>query len=210
MGINILLVCVGLVICFGGIYIRKLTSGLLGLIWGAILGFVGAVIMALSSGGLWYLMRQIEAPSTLIAVGVVAVVLCILSILFERLCSAINAFVSSFMLFSLVVCVVAQDIDQLPLMVAILTLASLVVSIISYIYHNYAYMLVAAFSGAFVASIGGIGLIADADAGEVLYEVVLGGNTEVSGILLIAIIVLGCVGFAVQKKRFYSKKTQNF
>lgn len=62
MEINLLLVCVGLVICFGGIYIRKLTSGLMGLIWGAIMGLIGVVVTALYSGGLWHLMSQLEIP----------------------------------------------------------------------------------------------------------------------------------------------------
>ena len=35
MGLNLLLLVVGLVICFGGIYIRKVCSAILGLIWGA-------------------------------------------------------------------------------------------------------------------------------------------------------------------------------
>lgn len=39
MGLNLLLLVVGLVICFGGIYIRKVCSAILGLIWGALLLF---------------------------------------------------------------------------------------------------------------------------------------------------------------------------
>lgn len=38
MGVNLFLLCVGLVICFGGIYFRKVVSGLLGFVWGAVLG----------------------------------------------------------------------------------------------------------------------------------------------------------------------------
>lgn len=49
MGSNLLLLVVGLVICFGGIYIRKVCSAILGLIWGALCSF--AVI--LMTVGLW-------------------------------------------------------------------------------------------------------------------------------------------------------------
>ena len=49
MGLNLLLLVVGLVICFGGIYIRKVCSAILGLIWGALCSF--AVI--LMTVGLW-------------------------------------------------------------------------------------------------------------------------------------------------------------
>ena len=43
VGLNLLLLVVGLVICFGGIYIRKVCSAILGLIWGALCSF--AVIL---------------------------------------------------------------------------------------------------------------------------------------------------------------------
>lgn len=56
MGVNLFLLCVGLVICFGGIYFRKVVSGLLGFVWGAVLGGVVLLFMGISQGGLWYML----------------------------------------------------------------------------------------------------------------------------------------------------------
>lgn len=61
---------------------------------------------------------------------------------------------------------------------------------------------VTAFSGAYIASAGGVGLLTGAEAAEIVYEIAWYGNTEVGEILLGATFVLGCTGFAVQKRRF--------
>lgn len=37
MLLNLILFCVGLIICFGGIYIRKVVSRMLDLVWGPLL-----------------------------------------------------------------------------------------------------------------------------------------------------------------------------
>ena len=49
MGLNLILLIAGLIICFGGIYIRKVCSAILGLIWGALCSFV----VILMTVGLW-------------------------------------------------------------------------------------------------------------------------------------------------------------
>ena len=49
MGLNFILLIVGLIVCFGSIYIRKVCSALLGLIWGALFSFV----VILMTVGLW-------------------------------------------------------------------------------------------------------------------------------------------------------------
>lgn len=209
MEINLLLICVGLIICFGGIYIRKFTSGLMGLIWGAIMGLVGVVVWALYSGGLWYLMSQLEDPTVLIVIGAVAVVMCFLSVVFERFCAAVNAFSGSFVILFVIVCLFVEDMDQLPMLLLLVAVGSFVVSMISYAFHDYAYMLVTAFSGAFIASVGGVGLLENADATDVLAEIILWGNSDKVVYLLIGTLVLGCIGFTVQKKRFGDKKAES-
>lgn len=209
MEINLALICVGLVICFGGIYIKKFTSGLMGLVWGAIMGVIGVVVSALYSGGFWYLIGCLEEPEALIVVAVVALVVCFLSVAFERLCAAVNAFSGSFIILLVVVCMFAEDEEQLMLLLLAVGVASAVVGMIAYKFHDYAHMLVTAFSGAFIASVGGVGLLMNADAGDILTAVILWGNSEVTSYLLIGTFVVGCVGFAVQKNRFSGKNEEN-
>ena len=83
MGLNLLLLVVGLVICFGGIYIRKVCSAILGLIWGALCSF--AVI--LMTVGLWGIDDE-----TFIIVAVCAIACALISVIYDKLCAAINAF----------------------------------------------------------------------------------------------------------------------
>ena len=85
MGLNFLLLVVGLVICFGGIYIRKVCSAALGLIWGSICSFV-VIFMTV---GLWGLDDETTA------IIIMCAVLCaIISVINDKLCAVINAFLS--------------------------------------------------------------------------------------------------------------------
>ena len=85
MELNLLLVCVGLVICFGGIYFRKICAGIMGLVWGALIGVVTVIIMALSSGDIWSLMYGSEDSSAMMIIIVMAIIVCALSAWLDKL-----------------------------------------------------------------------------------------------------------------------------
>ena len=87
MGLNFILLIVGLIVCFGGIYIRKACSALLGLIWGALCSFV----VILMTVGLWGIDEE-----AFVIVAVCAVVCALISAIYDKLCAAINAFLSTF------------------------------------------------------------------------------------------------------------------
>lgn len=202
MELNLLLVCVGLVICFGGIYFRKICAGIMGLVWGALIGVVTVIIMALSSGDIWSLMYGSEDSSAMMIIIVMAIIVCALSAWLDKLCAAINAFLSSFFMIFMVACLFAEDIDALSGILVISLIVAGCLAVAAYAYYNYAFILVTAFSGAYIASLGGVGLIADGDLSEVLFSLLLDGNSEVGTIVIIATIVLGCIGCFVQMNRF--------
>lgn len=205
MELNLLLVCVGLVICFGGIYFRKICAGIMGLIWGALMGVVGVVVMALSSGGFWSLMNSLEDSSSIITIIIVALVVSVLSAWLDRLCAAINTFFSSFFVVLMICCVLAEDIDELSGIFLFSLIVTGCLAIVAYVYYNYAFILVTAFSGAYIASLGGVGLIAEGDLSDVLYSLFFDGNGEVVSIVMLSTIVIGCVGCCVQIMRFKQK-----
>lgn len=165
MGLNLLLLVVGLVICFGGIYIRKVCSAILGLIWGALCSF--AVI--LMTVGLWGIDDE-----TFIIVAVCAIACALISVIYDKLCAAINAFLSSFFLVAILL-LMADSMESATLII-IAAVIALIVSIISVKIYNYSFIIMTAFSGAFVASIGGCGIIYNADASRVFLNLMLGDD----------------------------------
>lgn len=192
MGSNLLLLVVGLVICFGGIYIRKVCSAILGLIWGALCSF--AVI--LMTVGLWGIDDE-----TFIIVAVCAIACALISVIYDKLCAAINAFLSSFFLVTILL-LMADSMESATLII-IAAVIALIVSIISVKIYNYSFIIMTAFSGAFIASIGGCGIIYNADASRVFLNLMLGD--DVAGFILIGTLVLGVLGCIVQWRRLKGK-----
>ena len=96
---------------------------------------------------------------------------------------------------------------------AFVTLYSLIVTalaagflgfrVISVKIYNYSFIIMTAFSGAFIASIGGCGIIYNADASRVFLNLMLGD--DVAGFILIGTLVLGALGCIVQWRRLKGK-----
>ncbi len=188
MGLNFLLLVVGLVICFGGIYIRKVCSAALGLIWGSICSFV-VIFMTV---GLWGLDDETTA------IIIMCAVLCaIISVINDKLCAVINAFLSSFFL----VATLLQMADRMEsaTLITIATAIALIISIITVKIYDYSFIIITAFSGAFIASVGGCGIVHDEDASDVLLALMFGD--EVTGFILIGTMILGILGCIVQWRR---------
>ncbi len=200
MGLNLFVLCIGLIICFGGIYLRKLVAGMMGFAWGLFLGFVIVVLRAISAGGFWALRYGFEEGSMIILV-IIALVVCLLSVALDKLCAAINAFLSSFITIFLIAIIFVADMDSLAGIVCIALLAASVIAIMAYIYYNYAFIIVTAFSGAYIASIGGLGLFTGYELSEMLYILFGQGSREVFGMIALGTLILGCLGCYVQMKR---------
>lgn len=193
MGLNFILLIVGLIVCFGGIYIRKACSALLGLIWGALCSFV----VILMTVGLWGIDEE-----AFVIVAVCAVVCALISAIYDKLCAAINAFLSTFFLVALLL--LMADSMEGTVLIMIAAVIALIVSAISIKIYDYSFIIMTAFSGAFTASIGGCGIAYDADTSDVLMELLFGD--EVTGFILIATLILGVLGCVVQWKRLTGKK----
>ena len=118
-----------------------------------------------------------------------------------KLCAAINAFLSSFFLVAILL-LMADSMESATLII-IAAVIALIVSIISVKIYNYSFIIMAAFSGAFIASIGGCGIIYNADASRVFLNLMLGD--DVAGFILIGTLVLGVLGCIVQWRRLKGK-----
>ena len=85
----LLLTVFGLIICFGGIYIRKFCSSIMGLVWGA---FLSIILIVLTTESIW----QIDSEESLIWIVIGAITLAIFSAIYEIACAFLNSFIPTF------------------------------------------------------------------------------------------------------------------
>lgn len=138
---------------------------------------------------------------TFIIVAVCAIACALISVIYDKLCAAINAFLSSFFLVAILL-LMADSMESATLII-IAAVIALIVSIISVKIYNYSFIIMTAFSGAFIASIGGCGIIYNADASRVFLNLMFGD--DVAGFVLIGTLVLGVLGCIVQWRRLTGK-----
>ena len=102
---------------------------------------------------------------------------------------------------------IADAVDSPEVALFIAAIIGIVVAIISYRFYDYSFIIITALSGAFVASIGGLGLIKQYDAEEMIMRFLWYGFDD-AGTILIATIILGIVGFLVQLHRLKNDTEQ--
>lgn len=190
----------GLIVCFGGIYLKKFCSALTGFLNGALL----TMIFITLAFGAFRLMRD----ESLVYVLIFAIIGAIVSAVHEKVCAFINGFIPSFVVVAVLILLTqssssSKGMDGTAIIVLSLVIASIIGGISAYIY-DYAFMLETAFTGAFIASLGVAGLY---DKAYDLSDVVLLFIREkyIGGILL-GTITLGIIGFIVQLHRFKKNK----
>lgn len=191
MGLNLILVIVGLIICFGGIYLRRVCSGILGFVCGVL----GALAFAIVTVGLWH----ISDDSTILAVVICGIVCAILSAIYYKVCAAISSFLSTFA-FMIILLALAGDRDSEMGIIALAAIIALVIAGISIKFYDYSFIITSAVVGAFIASVGGYGLVNDYDLEDMLSVIIWGSSSELSPVL-VATIVLSIIGFCVQLRR---------
>lgn len=191
MGLNLILMIVGLIICFGGIYLRRVCSGILGLLCGVL----GAFVFALATVGLW----SIGDDSTIVAIVICGVICAIISAIYYKVCAAISSFFSTFAFVGLFI-IFAGDMDSEAGIIVIAAIIALIVAGISIKFYDYSFIITSAVVGAFMASVGGFGLIKDYDLEDMLSEIIWGNSSRLSPII-IATVVLSVIGFCVQLRR---------
>ena len=204
MELNFIMLCIGLVICFGGTYIRKAVAGIMGAIWGALLG---RLILFLSGSSVYLLYRWDD--STVKTVILFSIIVCVLSVVFEKLCVAINTFLCSFFVFFVFACILFEDNEAFEIILVIILTAAFILSVYSYAYYRYAFVLVSAYSGAYIASVGGTGLVLNEEFGAGLGACITGKDGSIVGIVIISTLILGCLGVCVQLQKFGQKNIVN-
>lgn len=196
MALNLIFVAVGLLICFGGIYFRRLCAGVLGFVWGVL----GSFLVALLTMGIW----EVGEDGSLIVILLCGIVAAIVSAKYYKVCAAINGFMSAFS-FVLLFLLLADLVDSSAVAFIISGIAGLIVAAVCYKYYDYSFIIITALSGGFVASLGGFCLIENGSLDELMAYMLWYGPEEMSPIL-IGTVVLGIIGFFAQLQRL--KKIQ--
>ncbi len=198
----LLLTVFGLIICFGGIYIRKFCSFIMGLVWGA---FLSTIIVVLATES----MRHIDNEKAFAGIAIGAILIAIFSAIYEKVCAFLNSFIPTFF----IVCVLLlfnsllnKDLEESAVIIIALV-AAFITGCISCLIHNIAFMLETAFAGAYIAILGVHGLVKGArDFGDVVFGAVM--DDEATAYILLGTFVLGIIGFCVQLNRFYNIKKE--
>lgn len=177
----LLMIAIGLLICFGGVYIRKICSGLLGFFWGNVLGLCIAMKVIDSGYG-----ADEKALGIMLVCGIAT---CIISVVYEAVCVLLNAFISSFIVALLFLSMLSTSLEDYVI-ILIAFIVALVVAEIAYLYYRYIFIFLTAFSGGSMASVGFFCLI----KGDYFIYGILYGNTGISVfVLTIVLCVLGCI-----------------
>lgn len=197
MAINWLAVCIGLIICFGGIYLKKTVSALVGASFGGILGVILAIVTAAT-------MYEIDDKLFLYMI-VGAVVFAIFCAAYDRLCSAIVTFIVSFV--TLIIWLLfASEIEAIRMLILIASVVSFILSYIAYLLDTISFIFITAFGGALIANIGFYGLIHHMELVDTIISMTWGYFDGFAGIF-IGTGILGSIGCYVQYQR--RKKQKN-
>lgn len=194
MPINIILVVIGLIICFGGIYIKKISGFALGLGWGAIATFI--VELAIGGFSLFYFLEMDEEELWIVLVG--GLVFGILSAIYDKICVAISTFLSVFSLSTLLMLIL--DLVGGIYIYIVSAIVSFLLSFVSVKIYTYSYIFLSAITGSFIATIGGYGLYREIEFYDTIRKLIV--NEEARLIMLASTLVLGLVGFIFQLYRF--------
>ena len=197
MAINWLAVCIGLIICFGGIYLKKTVSALVGASFGGLLGVILAIVTAAT-------MYEIDEKLFFYMI-LGAVILAIVCAVYDQLCSAIATFIVSFVTLILWL-LFASEIEKIRTIILIASIISFILSYIAYLLDTISFILITAFGGALIANIGFYGVVHHIELVETIVSMTWGnfdGFTEI----FIGTGILGSIGCYVQYQR--RKKQKN-
>ncbi len=194
------MIAVGLIVCFGGIYLKKACAAMAGFLNGALL----TMIVIMMTGGAVQLVKEESVAYVLIF----AIIGAIVSAVHEKVCAFANGFIAAFVAtMALILMTQAPLSYEDEKVTTILMLAGIVAAIVGGIavyVADYAFMLETAFTGAFIASLGAAGLYDKAyDLSDVARLFL---REDYMSSILVGTIVLGIVGFVVQLNRWKKGK----
>lgn len=179
----------GLVVCFGSTYFKKICSALTGFVWGTL----AAAIAQLIAGGLF----DVNDDFVLISLG--AGVVCAIALyMFDSLAGAINAFFLVALLALIFGIVYLESyFDSFEGLGIFAIVAGLIAGGIAFIFDKYAFAISTAVAGATFSGLGGICLIHNISLSDAVGSIFYGGF-DIFSSLPVIIIVLGGIGAAFQ------------
>lgn len=187
--VYILLIILGLIVCFGGIYLRKPVAAIAGFINGLFIGGIILVIMMLTYS---------DIGSEEIIVLSIAAIFAGVCVVFDKFFTALSSFVSSLLVLIIIVLSICDDETIEAGLIAAL-IGAVVLSVISYIYYEYSFAIVTAFTGGLSAAIGITFLFTDNTLDSYLINI-LWNEANGLGIILVITIALMAAGLYVQIK----------
>ena len=197
MGANYLIVGIGLIICFGGIYFRRICAGIMGFVWG-VLGTILIMLLIALSGDL-----DIDESSAIFGIVVGGLLFAALSAIYYKVCALINGFSFGFTGLLLIL-LLTDNLDSLESVIILALLAGIALAFLSFKFYDHSFMLLTAFTGAFIASLGVYAIMHKETFDEILFEVMWWGGIDGLSIVWGGTFILGCIGVFVQYQRLSS------
>lgn len=194
--VNMFIFISGLVSCFGGIFVRKLVSGLSGLFWGTVLSATVQILM---------LGIEVDEGALIFSSLAVGLLCGILAFIFDTFGLFLIAFfcAASFTS-SLLASTEAFDSDE-TMRLIVSVLVGLLVALIAVKVYDVLYIIFTGFSGAFVVCTSVFMYIEDCSIEKILWSIVSGDMD----LVLVGTFILGALGTMVQFCLFEKYKNRN-
>lgn len=188
--LEFILIVVGLFICFGGIYLKKIVAGLTGLSWGAGLGVLLGFLISIQ--------QDIDTTGIIVIAVIIAIIVAALAVKFDRFCACINSLFSSLSLF-FVIALMATKGESLGTAIGISVVLALITAGISIRFYDYSFIISTALTGGIIASLGAAPLFNGKSLDSFIGSVVWSGS-GIGQVTSIA-VVLAIAGIIVQLRR---------
>lgn len=140
---NILIIVIGILVCFTAIIFKRFFDAILGFVWGVSVSYIVMILMALSGMSQIRNMQDATAVIVLILVGVIAA---IATVLLERLFITIHSVIISFFILFLLIGLSFQD-AELSVIIVITLIGAVIIGMVMWKYHKYAFIIETAITG---------------------------------------------------------------
>ena len=185
--INILLIVLGLIVCFGGIYFRKPVAAIAGFVNGLFLGGIVLVILMLTYS---------DVGSEWLIVLLIALIVAGICVAFDKLFAALSAFISSLLALAIIALSIC-DYDTIGAGLIVALIGAAILAVVSYMYYKYSFAIVTAFTGGLSAAIG-ITFLSTGNSLDSYVSNILWGESSGLGMIIVITLVLTVAGSYVQ------------
>ena len=192
MEINLIICCVGLLICFGGGSMWKITAGAMGMLSGSLFGICMSIFINLNDNVI------VSDQMQIILIIITAVLACGLSALRLRLSTVLNIFMGSFVILFLLFCMFLQGRGQSGIMLIITLVCAVVLAVLGYLQYSYGFMIVTAVWGSFIATLGAFGISKGSNLGNVILTLMTEASETEKILLLVETVLLTVFGIVIQ------------